>query len=295
MGITFRQIEAFLALIKHGNLTKAAASIGQSQPALSKTIAVLENELGNRLFHRIGQRLVLNDSGKALIPYAYQVRDSVLRLETRLTSTGTELKGNLAIGCTTSILNTVLVPVLASFMQSHPHLEIRLVAGNYRQTLERLVNFEIDVGLVASNCAHSAVETELWREDTLHICCSPGFRKSLPESATMDSLGGERWILRESGSGSRAVFDSVTEQALFKPALVLEIGSNEAIRIAAVNGMGLACLSMLLIGNDAENGTLTLLDVPGLTFKRPLNVITLRSRHEALPVSRFKDYISRTR
>lgn len=291
MSITIKQIESFLALIRYNNLTKAAEALGLSQPAVSKTIAALEKQLGNQLFHRNGQRLILNEHGKALIPCAKQVMDSIWNLERRLQSSYTKLKGTLTIGCTTSISNTILVPFLDSFMRKHPLLKIRLQVSNYQHTLESLLNFEIDMGLVASDCVQSSVETELWKEDILYMCCSMNHPALQITEASKDILARQTWIVRETGSGSRILFDKISREADFNPNISLEMGSNEAIRIAILNGMGLGCLSMLLIQNDVQSGKIVLLDLPDMHFKRPLNMITLANHYQSPAVSQFKNYL----
>ena len=124
MKITLRQLEVFTAIAGHGHVTRAAEAIAMTQAAPSTALAELEQQLGTTLFDRIGRQLLLNESGRQLLPKALDVLDRVREIEAAAHSG--ELAFDLYLGASLTIGNHLLPALLAELGRRHPHGEVRL-------------------------------------------------------------------------------------------------------------------------------------------------------------------------
>lgn len=279
MDFGIRHMEHFLALVKHGTITRAAEFLGLSQPALSKSLAALEAQLGQQLFYRKARNLLLSHHGRRLLPHANQLVEDCRSLQAAMADSRLELGGILTLGATTSVAQTVLIPALASFLKSHSGLHVRLQVGNLRNTMAALLDHEVDLALVAGHYQAPGLEFCNWMEDTMVTVCSPQAAFGLPKQVDARTLGRLPWLVREPGSGSRTLFDNAMEDRGVRATIVMELGSNDAIRQAAVHGLGLACLSRRALERDFREGSL--LQVPGLELVRQFSMVSLRTRHQS--------------
>ena len=118
MKYSLRQLEVFLAIAEHGNITKAAVQLSMSQSAASDALKELEHRLDIQLFERIGKRLQINQLGRSLQGSAHDLIERAETLERELTSQ--RISGDLKVGATLTIGNYLAVPIIAEFTKSYP-------------------------------------------------------------------------------------------------------------------------------------------------------------------------------
>jgi DNA-binding transcriptional LysR family regulator len=272
--ITVRQLEIFRAIFQEQTVTAAARKIGLSQAATSQALAELENLLERKLFDRYGRRIVLNDAGRRLLPAAAEVLDRVRDIETPRADTGRLIRmcASLTIG------NYLLPPLMARFTRRNPGCQFQVALGNTDQVAESLLHFASDVGWIEGLVRDPELKAFRWRSDELVIIAHPADPLA-SRQVTPEQLADAAWVLREKGSGTRAVFESAIA-GKFSPARVpLELGGLEAIKLAVLSGGGLGCVSKSAVTVELRSGRLRRVRSPWLDLRRQLTVLVHRRKY----------------
>ncbi|GAA0793841.1 LysR family transcriptional regulator [Marinobacterium sediminicola] len=270
--LSLRQLQVFLAVIETGSTIRAAEAVSLSQSAASNALSELESRLGERLFDRVGKRLVLNASGRALQPRARALLVQARDAEALFRDGGNQLK----VGASTTIGNYLLPRLLGEARGELPCERVEI--ANTDDIAERMLRFELDLGLIEGRALHPDLVMTPWRQDEMVIVAAPSFKGQ--------SLAHLPWIMREPGSGTR----SVVEQELFgtlegvQP--ILELGSSEAIHNAVRAGLGVSCLSRHVVQQSLQSGELQVL-APEHSIRRQLYLLRHRQRPDTAAVARF--------
>jgi DNA-binding transcriptional LysR family regulator len=274
---TLRQIEVFVATTQKGSVTQAAAAIGMTQSAASMALADFENQLGTRLFDRIGKRLALNDDGRLLYPHAVELLERAQQMEQLFRTS--ERAVDLRLGASSTIGNYLLPQLIGRFRAARPGSRVALEVGNTQRVIDAILRFEIDVGFVEGPCMHADIEATPWREDLLAICAAPDHPLAQPGAATLDALRQADWILRERGSGTREVVEQLLTSQLGDIRLTMELGGTEAIKRAVEAGIGISCLPTIALSGSVERGNLVALPTPFLHLTRSMHIVLHRQKY----------------
>lgn len=276
IAISPRQLEVFAAIVAAGSVRAAADQLGLSQPAASMALAELERLLGVPLFDRHQQRLRLNEHGRALLPRA---REIVERLHDLVGAVdGDADGGTLAIGASNTIGNYLVGDLLGGFVAAQPGVKVALRVANSEEILAGVLDFGLDVGCVEGPLEHADVERIEWRRDALRVCVRADHPLARRKRLRADDLRGQRWILRESGSATRALIEIATREALGPLDIALELGQSEAIKQAVIAGLGIACLPEVALADAVATGRLVALHTPFLALERSLALLLHRAR-----------------
>lgn len=264
MRLTLRQLQIFIAVARTGSTTAAAKEIALSQSATSAALNELESLLGGRLFDRVGKRLVLNDHGRAMLPEARWVLDGAQSIESQFSRTGAAVAPRFRIAASTTIGNYRLPGLIASYCRARGAGEIEVRIGNTEQVAAAVAGFDVDLGFIEGPCHQPEVRAIPWMRDSLVIVCSPAHELAGRGGATAD-LGGLQqatWLLRERGSGTREAVEHALLPTLHRLQSNIQLGSAEAIKHAAAEGLGVTCLSLSAVKDMVELGRLVILKTP---------------------------------
>ena len=274
MAITFRQLEIFIAVAETQQVTRASKQLLLTQSAVSMALGELENQLGGPLFDRHGRSLLLNDRGRYLLPLAKAILHQVANIETRLTEQQDMVAGVLEIVASSTIGNYVLPYLIGAFMRMHPEAHINMLVVN-TMTAEKLVaTGQADLGFVEGDINVDSLVATSWFEDELGIIVSSTHK--LAERSTFripDDLKETSWVIREEGSGTAEIFTKKLGRYASLLKVVTKTGHTEAIKKAVESGVGAACLSMLAVCRETEEGWLKILPIEGLDMSRQLWII----------------------
>ena len=276
MKITLRQLEIFSAIASYGHVTRAAETVSMTQSAASMALAELEEQLGSPLFDRVGRQLLLNESGRQLLPKALEVIDRVRDIEAATRSS--QLAFDLHLGASLTTGNHLLPGLLAELRRRHPGGHIRLSLKNTEQVVSDLAHFRIDLGFVEGPVRDERLIRYFWHQDRLCVFAAPDHPLA-NTSATHEDLRRSSWILRESGSGTREVFDRARAAASLPVLADFELEQPEAIRQCVRAGLGLGCLSILELKDAFQAGWLAPVSTPFLNLEREFQVIIHRDKH----------------
>jgi DNA-binding transcriptional LysR family regulator len=289
MHLTLRQLEIFSAIAHSGSTIAAAQAMPLSQSATSAALNELERTLGIPLFDRVGKRLLLNDNGRALLPTALAVLDGAQQIETSFGSPQQPLS-DLRLFASTTIGNYILPALLAGFRQLMPALRLDLRIGNTAEVIAAVRDFQTDLGLIEGPSHDPNMTVLPWMEDELVIAAAPAHpltRSAMHAALTTQQLATADWLIREPGSGTR----EAVEQALLPHILhlrsTLTLGSSEAIKHSAAQGLGLCCLSRCVIEDFVQAKRLSILPTRLPRLTRRFTLVHHERKMLSAPLRRF--------
>lgn len=291
MRYTLRQLEVFLEVAQTGNLTKAANQLNMSQSAASSALKDLESQFDLLLFDRVGKRLQLNEQGRLLRPKAEALMAMAEDLEQSLKQQATA--GPLNIGATLSIGNYLAVGMVAEYMTLYPESPVNLDVENTEHIAEKVLNFELDVGLIEGEINHPDLKVTPWRMDEMAIVCHPDHPLANKTKINDEDLASAHWILRETGSGTRQAFDRAMHGILPKMQIALELQHTEAIKRAVEANLGVACLSLITLEDDLKRGDLVSLQTPERNLNRQLYLILHQQKHLSAGIKAWVELCNR--
>ncbi|WP_108124512.1 LysR family transcriptional regulator [Saccharospirillum mangrovi] len=285
MKFTLRQLQVFLATAHHENISRAAQSLHMSQSAASGALREFETQYGVRLFERAGKRLKLNEVGRQLWPRVEALLEQADQLEADLT--GQHDLGRLKVGATLTIGNYLAVELMAQFKATQPNARVTLEVANTRAIADRVLTFDLDLGMIEGEINHPDLEVSRWRADELVCFCAPEHPLAHAGPLSDHQLIDEPWIVREPGSGTRQTFERGMHGLLNELQIALELEHTEAIKRAVEAGLGIACLSRVCLEEAFKRGTLVPLDIPQRNFQRDFYFVLHRQKFRSPGIQRW--------
>ncbi len=286
MKMTLRQIEIFLNVVEEGHLTNVAKKMGLSQSAISMSIKELENILGRPLFDRINKKLILNEVGRnffqSIEPLYHKIRDIEYEFQ------NTEDKGTVRVGASTTIVDYLIPPIACKYMGKYPDVKIQLKEGNTRDIAEMVRHGELDMGFVEGAVADPDLIREIIGDDELIIVTAN--KELLSRSWYIDELAEQRWLLREEGSGTRAVFLDYIKEKVPRLNIFMELGHTESIKSLLQGGSALTCVSALAVHEELKEGKLSKVDVKNFHCTRHFYAIYHKDKYRSDLFNKFLEF-----
>ena len=282
MRYSLRQLEVFLCVAKHDSVSRAGIELGMSQSAVSEALGELERQFDIRLFERIGKRLSLSELGRALRPAAEALHAQAKEFEAQLARQASI--GTLRIGATLSIGDYLIPPLMARFMREQAGARVTLHVGNTPEIARKVLNFELDVGMIEGELIEPELEVTRWRRDELVVLCAPAHPFARKRQLSDRQLLEARWIVREAGSGTRQAFERAMQGILPELDIALELQHTEAIMSAVKVGLGLGCVSRVALRDALDHGTLVGCRVPQRNFQRHFFFVLHKRRYRGAGV-----------
>ena len=285
--MNLNHLAIFHAVAQAGSMTQGAERLDISQPAVSKQVQELEHSLGVHLFDRIGRRVRLSQAGEILANYARMLFAVEHEAEEAMVDVRAVGRGRLVIGASTTIGTYLLPGVLADFWRRYPKVELLVEIENTEQVHRRLAGLQLDVGLTEGFVEEAEFEGEVFHRDELVVIAAPRHPLARQPRVPLSALRDEPFILREPGSGTRAVEERALGRLKLPVRVVMALGSTEAIKRVVAEGVGLAIVSRLAVGAECAAGTLATLPVAGLRIARPLHLVRRKGRRDGPALQAF--------
>lgn len=276
MRFTLKQLEVFLAIANRESVSDAAKELSMSQSAVSESLKNLEHQFDVKLFDRIGKAIKLNALGKALMQETSNLIERAEILEHSFSRHQSDVALNL--GATLSIGNYLAVNMIATFKAAHPNSQVGLHVANTTEIAERVLNYELDIGLIEGEINNPELIVEPWLDDELVVFCAPSNPLAGENNISDQLLESANWVLRESGSGTRQAFDHAMHGLISALNISMELEHTEAIKRAVECNIGIGCLSRITLKDALARGSLVELNVPHRDFTRSLYLIHHRDK-----------------
>jgi DNA-binding transcriptional LysR family regulator len=288
MSISIKKLQLFEATARLGKLTKAAHELSLSQSASSQALKELEQSLGYPLFERVGRDLVITENGLKALPKVRQIADLLDNLSLANLN---NMSGILRIVASGTIATYLLPQLLAIFIKRYPEVVPEVHIGNTQMVIDFLDKGKASIGLIEGPAVHRHLQITSWKKDTLQIFCPPDHPLAKESRINIKQIQQQSWVLREHGSGTRAIFDAAIEQADAKINLGIELTRQSAIKESVKAGLGLGCLSQMSITEELKSGHLVALKSP-LNLSRRLSFVTNKNSYHNVLTETFIDFLA---
>jgi DNA-binding transcriptional LysR family regulator len=255
VAVTLTQLAAFACVVRRGSVTAAAEELFVTQPSVSAAVAALERELGAKLLERDGRGLRPTSAGAAFAPYASHVLGLLEEGGRAAREAASGGRATLRISAVTSAGDHVVPPLIRAFRDAHPELDIDLHIGNRREVFAGLLDHRADVAITGRVPDDDRLVGEAFAVNEIVLVTAPDDPLAKRRWVAVEELAGRPWLLREPGSGSRAMAEEwLRLRGLVPP--VLTLGSNTAVREAARAGLGLGLVSRTSATLELQMGLL---------------------------------------
>ncbi len=289
-NLSMRQLRVFLSAAKHGSFSKAATELSLTAPAVSMQIKELESELGMALFARVGRRVELTSAGEYFLVYVKRIAANLRDAESTLSKLkGTEA-GTLKIGLV-STAKYFLPQLLKRFKEEHFGLQIKLEVRNRNQMVELLREGEIDLAIMGRTPADMDTRIEAFARHPHAFIASPEHPLAARQGISPTALNQMELIVREEGSGTRAIMERFLGERGLTPRVTMEMSSNESIKQAVMADLGISFVSLHTVGLEVSTGKLVVLDIEETPISRAWQVVALNKGNPVAAAEAFRYFV----
>ena len=279
MSMDVRGLEVFLSVAKHLNYTRAGEEVNLSQPSVSVRIRQLEDELGVKLFEQLGKKVAVTEAGLALIPHARRVVTAIEDARHAIDELQGLERGSLRIGASTTPGMYLIPQVVARFKDRYPKIEIHLGIRDTRQIEAGVIGNDFDFGFVGGHLAGDEVNVFPWLTDQLVLVVAPRHPLAKKKSIKADDLRTQKFILRESGSATRAAIVTHLRDIDLQLEPIMEMENPESVKKAVQSGLGIAFISSFAVETELKAKSLVAVAVRGLDIRRELKIVHRKDKH----------------
>ncbi len=283
--MTLRHLEIFAAVADHGTMSGAAQALYIAQPTVSQAVAELERTYQIRLFERLSRRLYLTPEGQEMLGYARHILSSVEEMERRLQdAAGRPL---LRVGATITVATCLMPAVLSRFEAIHRDTRVKAWVGNTQDIEARVLSSRLDLGFVEGEAQSPDIRAIPAAEDELVLVAAASHPLAGRKSVSAGDLAGLDFVLREPGSGTRALFEQYLKDYRVRVEEKWTCNNSEAIKNAVIGGQGLTVISRLLVQRELEEGLLVRLPLQERRLTRRFSLILHKHKYLSAPLSAF--------
>ena len=292
MNITFRQLRLFLALAQTESVTKAARMMHITQPTASMQLKEMTENIGFPLFEVISKKIHLTALGKEFAKTAREMTAQWETFEQHVTQIKGLTKGTLKVAVV-STAKYFIPKLLGSFCSKYPEVDISLEVLNRDGVIKRVEENSDDLYVMSKPPLHIDLEDQILMPNPLCMIACKGHPLSLEKNLRLQDLKHERFILRELGSGTRMSTDIHFKQKKFTPQLLLELGSNEAIKKAVASHLGVAIISIHALDQFDYDNEISVLKLQDFPINSQWHLVYLKGKQLSPIAKAFYDHVLR--
>ncbi|MCY7831606.1 LysR family transcriptional regulator [Bacillus spizizenii] len=284
----WKQLEYFQTLAQMQHVMKAAKSLSITQPALSRSIARLENHLGVPLFDRHGRSITLNQYGHIFLRRVQAMMKEYTEGKEEIQAFLKPDQGEVSLGFLHTLGTTLVPDLIGSFQQEYPNISFQLKQNHSYWLLERLKSGDLDLCLLASIKPEKPIQwIKLWSEE-LFVFVPNDHPLANRESITLNEIAGERFILLKKGYALRMTVDELFEKADIQPNIMFE--GEEAATAAGFVAAGLG-ISILPDLKGLDQSKITKIRVSWPECQRVIGIAWIKGRFLSPVAETFKQYV----
>jgi DNA-binding transcriptional LysR family regulator len=246
----------FLTVHRRGGISNAAKALHRSQPAISRRIALLEQELGVPLFERIAGRTMLSDAGRVMVPYAERAVAAARDAENAVRALARPNSGPIALAVVGTLAGGRLSAILKRFAAEHPEVELSLRTATSAEVSDMIRRGEATIGLRYDRDRSRDLDCELLFAERLQVVCASDHPRAGHRLAKLAELRGERWIAFPVMPGRREI-TAAHVFALFQTHGLGEVDWTPVDSLTAQKRLVEAGLGIAAVGEQCRGGAAT--------------------------------------
>jgi DNA-binding transcriptional LysR family regulator len=264
-----RRLVAFLAVLEHGGISRAAERLGVRQPTVSGLIRSLERDVGTDLFVRRPGPLRPTAAGTALATHAARLLKVVEEATEAVARADRDARRHLAIAAGEALATHVLPPAVARLRERLPGLTVEFVVGDEARVVEALRSGEVDAALLTDRTQARDLELHDYERSRLMLVAAPSHRLVGRPRVTWRDLASETLVVRDAGTINRREVEQMLTAAGVTPKSRLVASSLEAVKRCAEAGLGVTVVPEIAVERELAEGRLAelALDAPGLEYR----------------------------
>ncbi|HYE83702.1 MAG TPA: selenium metabolism-associated LysR family transcriptional regulator [Clostridia bacterium] len=293
----FRQIEAFVYVVRYRSFSKAADAIFLTQPTVSSHINTLENELGIKLIDRSGKEVEPTNAGKIFYEYANNliiIRDNAVFT---LNKFNKKIEGKVEIAASTVPAEYLLPRLMIGFRNKYSNVSFSVDQMDSIQVIDDLLDKKYELGMAGTMIENSKLEYHKLVEDKLVLAapCNKKFSAITSHTLPFEVVKEESFIYRESGSGTRQEFEKICMKHGVNPSsikIAAQFNSIDAIKQAVSQGLGVSIMSYMSVEDYIGFERIKAFDIEGFDLKRAFYIVTHKKRPLSPVNSVFLKYVT---
>jgi DNA-binding transcriptional LysR family regulator len=284
-----------MTVAEHEHITRASEELYLSQPAVTKIVQSLEQEVGQKLVERQGRRIALTYAGQVLKTYARRMAALEREMEDALAALGDVETGEVTLAANPTMGIYLLPSIVASFRARYPCVKINLRILKSREIIEDTLEWRLDFGLMELDPAELplGLECETIAYDELILVVSPRHPWSVLSELKPEELRDGVLILREPGSGHRESIEHSFSHLGFSLSPLLTVPDSEVIKQMAIKGVGATIIPAMSVRRELASGELLHLPITNLEMRPQLSMVWREDKQFSPAAQAFRDVLRR--
>ncbi|MBI3494127.1 MAG: LysR family transcriptional regulator [Acidobacteria bacterium] len=273
-----RQLEILQAIAETGSFTACGRKLNVSQSAISRQILLLEEELGEPLFLRVGRQVKMTSAAESLVQLGQRVFLDLKDTVGAITDRTRELRGTLRLSGGMTVCLYVFPALLKHLRRVHPRLDVRLTVATAGRSVQEIRGGRVDAGLLTLPVEESDLVTAVpvLREELLLVTTRthPLARR---RKVSPRDLAGQPFVLFEIGSATRKVIDHFFASENIEPTIVMDTENVEIIKAMVKTGMGIGIVPYQAVAREVRSGQLFCARIEGHELMRETGWVYARA------------------
>jgi DNA-binding transcriptional LysR family regulator len=254
--VDLRQLEILQAIAETGSFTACGRKLHVSQSAISRQILLLEEELGEPLFLRVGRQVRMTAAAESLVQLGQRVFLDVRETVGAITDRTRELRGTLRLSGGMTVCLYVFPPLLKHLRRVHPHLDVRLTVTLAGRSVQEIRGGRVDAGLLTLPVEETDLVTVPALREELLLIASPTHHLAKRRKVQARDLAGLPFVLFEVGSATRKVIDNFFASQTIEPTIVMDTENVEIIKAMVKTGLGIGIVPYQAVAREVKAGQL---------------------------------------
>lgn len=255
MNIDFELYRIFYVVANNGNITKASEELNISQPAISKSIKKLEEQLGGQLFVRTKRGVILTEEGKEFYNYIKQAIEYINNAENKFTDLINLETGCIKIGISTTLTKEFLLPYLEKFHTLYPKIDIKIITSLTSDLITKLKSGLIDIVILNLNDKNYGNDIDIIKCMKINDCfvVNSKYKNLINKGVSLKEINNYPLILQSKGSNTREFLDNIAKEKgiIFNPNI--ELASYSLVVEFAKIGLGIGYVTKEYIKDELNN------------------------------------------
>jgi DNA-binding transcriptional LysR family regulator len=271
-----RQLEILRAVAQTGSFTGAGRRLHLSQSAVSRQILLLEEELKEPLFLRLGRQVRITPAGTTLLGLSERMLADLERTRASILDTQRTVSGTVRLAGGMTVCLYVFPPLLKTFRRQHPEVEVKLMTGSAARLLRQLRTGAADLGLLTLPIDDPHLVTVPVMREEMLLVAAPGHPLARKKRIEPADLIGQPFVLFEPGSNSRKAIDAFFLREQIDPKVITETESVEILKALVMIGMGMTIIPYQAVAREVRAGQLFCARIADVQLVRETGWVHLR-------------------
>jgi DNA-binding transcriptional LysR family regulator len=272
-----RQLEILQAIAETGSFTACGRKLHVSQSAISRQILLLEAELGEPLFLRVGRQVRMTPAAESLVQLGQRVFLDVRETVGAITDRTKDLRGTLRLSGGMTVCMYVFPPLLKHLRRVHPHLDVRLAAATAGRSVQEIRAGRVDAGLLTLPVEESDLVTVPVLDEELLLVTTPTHPLARKRKIQPKDVAGQPFVLFEIGSATRMVIDRFFASENIEPTIVMDTENVEIIKAMVKTGLGIGIVPYQAVAREVRAGQLFCARIEGHEMLRQTGWVYARA------------------